>query len=87
MLLLAALSVWLARPLFDGLPWVARKFALIGTAAICFLPYGLLRAFFPPAIDITAYRNTVDYESRSLGSALEFAMLNDAMPKFDPDDD
>ena len=52
-------------------PWVAVSLILV-----CVSPYFLWGVFFPPCIDVTAYRESVDYEFHSAEYAYEFADLN-----------
>ena len=60
---------WVARPI--------RKWVAIGMILVCLAPYFLWETIYPPAIDITAYKNSVDYEFRDAGYASEFAELNE----------
>jgi len=53
-----------------------RSWAAMGMILICLAPYFLWETFFPPAIDITAYKNSVDYEFKRRDFAHEFAELN-----------
>jgi hypothetical protein len=53
-----------------------RKWAAMGLLIVCLSPYFLWEFFFPPSIDITAYRNSIDYEFRNKAYAFEFARLN-----------
>jgi hypothetical protein len=69
--------MWLVWPQvkdFIAIPfrrWVAVAMILVGVS-----PYFLWEVFFPPSIDVTAYRESVDYEFRSPEYAYEFAELN-----------
>ena len=67
-----ALAAWLLAG-FSG-PW--KRWALVGIALVCVLPWILWESAFPPAFDMTAYTNTVDYEFRDAAYADEFASLN-----------
>jgi len=51
--------------------WVAGVLVLI-----CLSPLFLWETFFPPSIDITAYKDSVDYEFKNESYACEFASLN-----------
>jgi len=68
-----ALAMWLLSD--DGGPakrWLAMGVALLGIA-----PFVLWQVFFPPAIDITCYSETIEYEFRDGMYAMAFALLND----------
>ena len=58
-----------ARPLRK---WVAMILILV-----CLAPYFFWEILWPPAIDITAYKDSVDYEFRDFNYAMEFAELNE----------
>ena len=49
----------------------------MGLSLVCLAPYILWEIFFPPAIDITAYSESIDYEFRDSDYAFDFAELND----------
>ena len=49
----------------------------MGLILVCLAPYILWEMFFPPAIDITAYSESIDYEFRDPDYAFDFAELND----------
>lgn len=53
-----------------------RKWVALGLVMVCFSPYLLWESIFPPAIDITAFKDSVDYEFRDEDFAHEFAELN-----------
>ena len=53
-----------------------RNLAMMGLALICLAPLILYEAFFPHPFNITAYRESVDYEFRDPERAREFAELN-----------
>ena len=57
-------------------PKPMRKWALMISVMICLVPLFLLEIWFPPAIDLTAYSDTVDYEFRDEFYALQFSLLN-----------
>ena len=53
-----------------------RKWVAMGMILICLAPHFLWELLFPPAIDITAYKNSVDYEFKSCEFAHDLAELN-----------
>tara|TARA_R110002073_G_scaffold36582_10_gene106513 strand:- start:4467 stop:4736 length:270 start_codon:yes stop_codon:yes gene_type:complete len=53
-----------------------RKWVAMGLILVCLAPYFFWETFYPPAIDITAYTDSVDYEFRDADFAYEFASLN-----------
>ncbi|MCC9658827.1 hypothetical protein [Rhodopirellula halodulae] len=77
-LVIAALFLAFVWPHIDD--FVARPFkkwtSMILTI-VCLAPYFLWETIWPPAIDITAYKDSVDYEFRDMDYALDFAALND----------
>jgi hypothetical protein len=48
----------------------------IGLALLAFLPLLVWEHVFPPALDMTAYSETVDYDFRDAAYAEEFQKLN-----------
>ncbi|KAA5538019.1 hypothetical protein FYK55_27770 [Roseiconus nitratireducens] len=60
----------------DFVAHALRKWVALGLILICLTPYIFWEIVFPPAIDITAYKNSVDYEFRDPEYAFEFADLN-----------
>jgi len=44
---------------------------------VCCAPYFVWEVFFPPTIDITAYKDSVDYEFADEDYAYDFTGLND----------
>jgi hypothetical protein len=75
---LALVWVW---PLVEGsVPRAVRKWAMMGVALGCVLPYIVFQAFFPPPFDVTAYSESIDYEFRDAELAREFAALNADVP-------
>lgn len=76
-LVLAGVFLFLVWPHVDD--FVARpirKWVAVGMMMLCASPWLLWEAFFPPAIDITAFSKSVDYEFKNPGDAYEFAELN-----------
>ncbi len=79
-LIVLALSfafMWLVWPYvkdFISIPF--RHWVAVAMLLVCASPYILWEIFFPPCIDITAYRDSVDYEFQSPDYAYEFADLN-----------
>ncbi len=53
-----------------------RKWVAMGLIIICLAPYFLWEIIYPPAIDITAFKDSVDYEFKDSAFAYEFAELN-----------
>lgn len=53
-----------------------RKWVALGLIIVCLSPYLLWEIIYPPAIDITAFKDSVDYEFRDADFAYEFAELN-----------
>jgi hypothetical protein len=52
------------------------KWMFIGLALLAFLPLLVWEHVFPPALDMTAYSETVDYDFRDAAYAEEFQKLN-----------
>ena len=52
-----------------------RKWVALGLSLFCVLPYFAWEVFWPPAIDITAFKDSVDYEFRSFDYACDFAEM------------
>ena len=61
----------------DFVPETIRKWVAVGLILITLLPILLFSIFNPPAFDITAYPDSVDYEFRCANYAKSFAELND----------
>jgi len=62
------------------------KWAFIGLAVVACIPLFVWEMVFPPALDLTAYSETVDYEFRDAEYAAEFRALNRAGQGFaEPD--
>ena len=53
-----------------------RKWVAMGLILLCSTPYFLWEVIFPPPIDITAYKDSVDYEFADARYAEDFADLN-----------
>ena len=49
----------------------------MGSILLCSAPYFLWEVIFPPAIDITALKDRVDYEFADENYAYDFAGLNE----------
>ena len=78
-LLIAALvMVFIWHRLDSNLFLEFRKWIIMGVILFCCAPYFLWEVFFPPAIDITAFKDNVDYEFADEDYAHDFANLNDA---------
>lgn len=75
---LYAMAAGAAIYLFGWYDGPFRKWLLTAVAVACLLPLILLEVFHPPAADLTAYADTVDYEFADRGYAEEFAALNGA---------
>jgi hypothetical protein len=77
-ILLVVVAIWIVWPMFaDMVPRSVRKWAALGLGLVCLSPFILIQVFFPPAFDITAFSDSVDYEFRDSQLAYEFANLND----------
>ena len=77
-LLIAALVMVFIWPRLDGNLFLEfRKWIIMGVILLCSAPYFLWEVFFPPTIDITAYKDNVDYEFADEDYAHDFAELND----------
>ena len=61
----------------DYLPRTGRRWFMMIFGVVCLIPYCLVEAFFPKPFDITAFRDSVDYEFRDKVMAYEFAQLNE----------
>ena len=77
-LLVTGLFLTFIWPLLDGfVPRLVRNWVALVLVLACLTPYFLWEVFFPPAIDITAYRKSVDYQFKDAIYAYDFAELND----------
>ena len=77
-MLIAAAFLTFAWPYIrDVVPRPFSKWAALIGIFLCLGPYFLWEIIFPPAIDVTAYSESVDYEFRDAEYAMEFAELND----------
>ena len=73
--LLVLVFIW---PLLDrNLFLEFRKWIIMGSILLCSAPYFLWEVIFPPAIDITALKDRVDYEFADENYAYDFAELNE----------
>ena len=54
-----------------------RKWVAMGLILLCLMPHFLWELLWPPAIDITAYKDSVDFGFRDADYAYDFADLND----------
>ncbi|MFK7818247.1 MAG: hypothetical protein AB8G99_05995 [Planctomycetaceae bacterium] len=54
-----------------------KRWVMLGLGVVCLLPQILAEMYFPPAIDITAYSDKVEYEFSDRDYAVEFACLNE----------
>ena len=78
MVAIAYLSVKIFWPLVPAdIPRAIRKLIFLGLFFLCASPILILQVFFPPPFDITAYKDSVDYEFRDEELAFEFAELNE----------
>ena len=57
-------------------PRFLKKWGMMIGAILCLLPQIAFEVFFPPAFDVTAFADSVDYEFRNEDAAYEFAALN-----------
>jgi len=77
-LLIAALVMLFIWPLLDeNFVLEFRKWIIMGVILVVCVPYFVWEVFFPPTIDITAYKDSVDYEFADEDYAYDFAALND----------
>lgn len=75
--ILAFLVLMVIAPLISPhVPGPMRKWALMISSLVCLSPFFLWEVLFPPAIELTAYSETVDYEFRDETYAVEFGLLN-----------
>lgn len=61
----------------DFAPEPLRKWICVGLILVAALPLLLLSVLYPPAFDMTAYGDSIDYEFRHAEYASSFAQLND----------
>ena len=54
-----------------------RKWIIMALILLCCVPYFFWEVYFPPKIDITAFKDSVDYEFADEDYAHDFAALND----------
>ena len=77
-LVIAALFMIFLWPHIDDFVTDAlRKWVALGLILFCLMPYFVWEVFWPPAIDITAFKDSVDYEFRSSDYAHDFAEMNE----------
>jgi len=77
-LLIALIVLVFIWPLLDrNLFLEFRKWIIMGSILLCSAPYFLWEVIFPPAIDITAFNDRVDYEFADEDYAYDFAELNE----------
>ncbi len=74
--ILAAAAIWLAPWLHEMVSKEVRSWATLGALLVGLTPYLVWELFFPPPFDLTAYTDTVDYEFKDPGYALEFINRN-----------
>jgi hypothetical protein len=73
-LIVGAGLIWLT--LFRGQQFPLKRAALVGLIIVTILPWVLWEIIFPPPLDVTAFKETVDFDFRETDYALEFANLN-----------
>lgn len=74
---IAAAALWLIWPgIEDAVPSGLRRWAMMVLAPVCVSPQILYEVYFARPFDVTAYKDSVDYEFTSEGYAVEFAMRN-----------
>jgi hypothetical protein len=77
MLFFVWIAFWVIWPHFeDHVSKGLRKFAMMGLGVLCVAPQVIFEMFHPRQFDITAFADSVDYEFRDLGAAIEFANAN-----------
>ena len=83
-ILIATIILFIIGPLVTPhVPASMRKWALMISLLVCLSPFFLWETLFPPAFELTAYSDTVDYEFRNETYAVHFGLLN----RFDWDSD
>jgi hypothetical protein len=76
MVTIMAIVIWLLNPLLSDLNNTVRRLILFAACLIAIIPIVAIDRFLPPAFDITASADTVNYEFVSPVCALEFMELN-----------
>lgn len=77
-LVIAAFVMVFIWPRLDGNVFLEfRKWIIMGVILLCCAPYFFWEVCFPPTIDVTAYKDNVDYEFADEDYAYDFAELND----------
>jgi len=71
-------AVWLIYPHFKGWSRTLRNLAAGGLALLAASPFFVFQVIWPPYIDTTADRKSIDYEFADLQYAAEFLELNAA---------
>jgi hypothetical protein len=75
--LIALIVVFLIWPNLDAfVPRALQTYAAMAIVLLCLAPWFLWEAIMPPAVDITAYSRSVNYEFLDPHYAIEFAELN-----------
>jgi hypothetical protein len=82
--IIAMIGVGVAFWMLQSLKGPLRRWLAMGIALACMSPWLLWEAMFPPALDLTAYTDTVDYEFRDAEYANDFAELNQASLNDEP---
>lgn len=73
----AAILIWFLLPeIRDVVPGPFQKIVMLTIIGLCLLPLILREILNPPAINITAYSDRVDFEFASAEKAMEFIGLN-----------
>jgi hypothetical protein len=70
------IGVGVAASLLGPLRGPIKRWAAMGIALACMLPWFAWEIVFPPPFDLTAYSDTVDYEFRDQEYAAEFTDIN-----------
>ena len=77
-IMIAALFLFFVWPYLEGAVAPSlRKWVAMGLILICLAPLFIREVLWPPAICITAFKDSVDYEFRDGDYAEEFAELNE----------
>ncbi len=76
-LILAFVVLAIIAPLITPhVPASSRKWVMMIALLVCMSPFFVWETFFPPAFEMTAFSDTVDYEFRDEDYAIQFQLLN-----------
>ncbi len=60
----------------ESIPIGLRKWAMLGIGLVCIAPFLLLEVFFAMPFNVTAHKDSIDYEFTSIDYAVDFGMCN-----------